>query len=74
MAGIVEQDVLIRFDDPNVLIVEVSLKPVSVDQGLGMRVLRRVRTHEGKILSAARSPQVESGRSAPPHSFAATGL
>ena len=39
MPGIVKQNVLIRFDDPDPIILEMFLEPVSLHQRFWMRVL-----------------------------------
>ena len=39
MPGIIEQDVFVRLDDANVVIVEMFFEPIGIHQCLGMRVV-----------------------------------
>ena len=48
MAGVVKQNILIRFDDADALVFEVFLQPIGFYQRLWVRVLRRMRSHKGK--------------------------
>ena len=62
VAGVIKQDVFVRFDDADVLVVEVLFEPSGVDQRLGMRVFRWVRVHEIRIEMVGRRPQVDVER------------
>ena len=43
--GVIEEDVFVRFDDANILVVEVLFEPIPLNQHLRMRVLRSFSIH-----------------------------
>jgi len=45
MAGVVEQDILIRFDDAEALVAEVLLETIGINHRFRMRVFGRVCVH-----------------------------
>ena len=50
---IVKQNVFVRFDDPNPVVLEMFLQPICLHQGFRMRVLRRV-SSQRQISAGAR--------------------
>ena len=45
VAGVVEEDVFVGFDDADILVIQVLLEPVALNQHLRMRVLRAFSIH-----------------------------
>src|SRR5213080_3535440 len=46
MPGVVKEDVFVRLDDSDALILEMLLEPIGFHQSFRMRVLRRMRSHK----------------------------
>jgi hypothetical protein len=45
MPGVIKQNVLIRFDDPDPIILKMFFEPIRFDERFGMRVFSWMRSH-----------------------------
>ena len=57
MPGVIEQNVFIRFDDPDPVILEMFLQPISLHQRFRMCVFSRVSSH----IEISAGPRTEQG-------------
>src|SRR5437762_6062566 len=54
MPGVIKQNVLIRFDDADPVILEMLFQPISLHQRFRMRVFSWMRSHRKKICGYSR--------------------
>src|SRR5206468_7207832 len=56
MPSVIEQNIFVRFDDPDALVVEMFFEPIGFHQRLRRRVLRRLRSHKKENFRLLRQP------------------